>query len=112
MQEACRSLARFVAGKTFADYAADDLLRAAVERKFEIVGEALHGLLKRDPGLSSAITDSKKIIGFRNVLIHGYAIIKNDLVWETVQTKLPILSAEVDRLLENERQADDDPNGT
>jgi len=103
MQQACLALVQFSAGKTFTDYSADLLLRSAVERQFEIVGEALNQLLKLDPAFTSFITDSKNIIGFRNVLVHGYAQIKHDLVWDALENKLPLLKAEVERLLVQEQ---------
>ena len=49
------------------------MLRAAVERQFEIIGEALARLRKLDPEVCSAVTDAGRIIAFRNILIHGYA---------------------------------------
>jgi hypothetical protein len=59
-------------GKTFADYDADPMLRSAVERQLMIVGEALNRLRRIEPELLASITDSRKIIAFRNILGHGY----------------------------------------
>jgi uncharacterized protein with HEPN domain len=63
----------FVAGKSFADYGADPMLRSAVERQLEIVGEALAQLSRTDPAVASQIGEYQRIIAFRNILIHGYA---------------------------------------
>jgi uncharacterized protein with HEPN domain len=105
IRQACGLLTEFTAGKSLADYAADAMLRSAVERQFEITGEALSKLLQIAPSLAPAITDSKRIISFRNVLIHGYADVSNDAVWAVVQKNLPILLREVAQLL----LTDDDP---
>jgi uncharacterized protein with HEPN domain len=61
----------FIAGKTFADYSADPMLRSAVERQLEIVGEALAQLARTDPATASQISEYQRIIAFRNILIHG-----------------------------------------
>jgi uncharacterized protein with HEPN domain len=89
----------FVAGKTFDDYLTDAMLRAAVERKLGIVGEALNKLSKIDPATAATITDLSKIVGFRNVLVHGYSAVDDALVWQIVDSSLPGLLAEVDALL-------------
>jgi len=75
------------------------MLRAATERQFEIIGEALAQLAKRDPAVATGITDYRQIIAFRNILIHGYAEIDDRLVWDIVETKLPKLRADVGDLL-------------
>ena len=62
----------FVQGKNFDDYLNDPMLRSAVERQFEIIGEALNQAVKRDPGLKDEIPDASRIISFRNRLVEKY----------------------------------------
>ena len=54
---------------------------AAVERNLEVIGEALNQLSKRSPELAQCVPHWREIIGFRNVLIHGYATIDHARVW-------------------------------
>lgn len=88
-----------VVGKTLADYHADRLLRRAVERSFEIVGEALNRLTKLDPETVGKIEHASQIIGFRNALVHGYDLIDEDRVWETITKDIPPLIDQVSQLL-------------
>jgi len=87
------------ADKTYDDYIASKQLRYAVERCFEIAGEALTQLNKIDPALAQQITDWRAIIGFRNVLVHGYAVVRHDMTWDIVTNELPILLREATELL-------------
>jgi len=73
IRHAADRIARFCAGKTFESYRNDELLRSAVERQFEIMGEALSQLARHDPEVAAKIQDHRKIIAFRNRLIHAYA---------------------------------------
>jgi uncharacterized protein with HEPN domain len=99
IQQAAALLAEFTAGKRFADYTRDAMLRAAVEREFEIMGEALAKLSRLDEDIAGRITDYRRIIAFRNILIHGYADVDDRLVWDVVESKLAVLRREVDALL-------------
>jgi uncharacterized protein with HEPN domain len=102
IQQAADLIASFTAGRTLADYAGNALLRSAVERQFEIIGEALAQLARLDEPLASRISEYRRIIAFRNILIHGYAEVDHRLVWDIVETKLPTLRREVAGLLEAE----------
>ena len=98
IERAVELLKEFTAGKTFADYERDAMLRAAVEREFEVIGEAVAQLAKLDGSLADRISGHRRIIAFRNVLIHGYADVDDRLVWGVVETNLPTLAREVEAL--------------
>jgi uncharacterized protein with HEPN domain len=98
-RQAAARVVAFVAGRTWQDYETDDLLRSAVERQFEIVGEALNKLHHADPSLAAEIADLPRIVAFRNVLIHGYATIDDRLVWEIATERAERLVAALNRLL-------------
>lgn len=87
-RQAAERVVRFTHGKTFGDYQTDELLRSAVERQLEIVGEALNQLSRVDSATAAAIPDLSRIVGFRNVLIHGYASVDNRIVWGVVEANL------------------------
>jgi len=89
----------FTSGKTLDDYRANAMLRSAVERQFEIIGEALAQLARLDEKTVARVSEHSRIIAFRNILIHGYAGIDERLVWDIVQSKLPVLRLEIERLL-------------
>ena len=88
MDRALSRIERFVAGKTYQDYQADELLRSAVERQLEIIGEALNQLAKSAPEIAGQIPEHRRIIAFRNLLIHAYAVVDDRLVWGVVEGKL------------------------
>jgi uncharacterized protein with HEPN domain len=71
------------------------MLRMAVERAFDIIGEALTQLSRLDNSPANKITDLRSIIGFLNILIHVYAQIDDQIVWGIVESKLPVLISEV-----------------
>ena len=96
---AAASIRAFTAGKNLESYLSDEMLRAAVERKFGIVGEALSQLLRHFPEYRDRITLVGEIVGFRNQIVHGYATVRDDIVWEIVFSYLPKLHREVVDLL-------------
>lgn len=99
-RQAAQRVLDFVAGRTWEEYGADDLLRSGVERQFEIVGEALNKLRRVAPDLATEIVDLGRIVAFRNVLIHGYASIDDRLVWEIATERTAPLVETLSRLLE------------
>ena len=105
VQRAAGLLREFTSGRTFTDYEADAMLRAAAERQFEIVGEAMTNLARVDKPVADLISHYRRIIAFRDILIHGYANVDDRLVWDVINTNLPVLGREVDALL---KESEDD----
>ena len=106
VREAAATILRFVQGKTFDDYEQDELLRSGVERKFEIIGEALNRIRKDDPTILDKIREHRSIVSFRNILVHGYDSIDNRIVWGAVEDGLGNLLEDVEHLLEEKDQTD------
>jgi uncharacterized protein with HEPN domain len=99
VQQAANAIEEFIADLDAGSYPQNALVRAAVERQFEIIGEALNQLSKVSPELARKVPNLREIIGFRNVLIHGYAAIDNARVWRITETSLPDLREAVSALL-------------
>ena len=99
VRESTLAIQQFTAGMDAAAYAGNAMAQAAVERKFEIIGEALGQLAKVDASMSSRIPDLPQIVAFRNQLIHGYATVNASTVWNIAQNALPVLLAAVHSLL-------------
>jgi len=83
--------------REFNIYISDKMLRRAVEREFEIIGEAMNRIEKIDSTIN--ISSKKQIIDMRNRVIHGYDKIDNEIIWGTIVRHLPKLKQEIQDLL-------------
>ena len=70
--DAAEAITSFTPGRSLDDYLTGRVPRSAVGRQFEIIGEALNQLRRIDAALVARIPELGRIVGFRNVLIHGY----------------------------------------
>jgi uncharacterized protein with HEPN domain len=96
---AAAAIRRFLQGNAREAYSNDLMLRSAVERQLEILGEAVRRLEVLDPALARRISEHRRIIAFRNIIVHGYDSLDDDVVWQIVTEKLPILAEEARGLL-------------
>jgi uncharacterized protein with HEPN domain len=98
MLKAAEAVVRFVSSRTRKDYDSDELLRSAVERKLEIIGEAFSGLSKE---LSEAHPEIawQKISSTRNILAHDYDRIDSDVMWRIATIHAPELSAQLRKMI-------------
>lgn len=99
VQQATLAIEKFIKGMNATSYADNDLVRSAVERQFEIIGEALNRLSKIAPDLAREIPSLREIIGFRNILIHGYASVDHGRVWQIAINLVPELKVTVTAML-------------
>lgn len=100
VREAARAIQSFTADLDAKAFVSDEMVQAAVERKFEVIGEALNQLTKLDAALAARIPDVPQIVAFRNQLIHGYATVNPATVWHIARNALPGLLSAVQTLLD------------
>jgi uncharacterized protein with HEPN domain len=98
--DACALIRRATQDQTLVVYEQDAVVRSAVERNFEIIGEALNRIRRTDPETAARVPEHDDIIAFRNLLIHGYDVIDHVRVWQVIQADLPRLQGQVQELLE------------
>lgn len=99
VDQAAGDIARYLEGFDMGAYSGDDEKQASVERKFEIIGEALNRLHGVNPELAGRIPNLRRIIDFRNLLSHGYDQVEPDRVWTYAKNNLPELHLVVQALL-------------
>ena len=90
MLNAAERLMGFMAGKTREQFELDEMLRAAVERKTEIIGEAARRLSRSFKKANPQIP-WRAIVATRHILVHEYNDVKNDIVWRIATTHVPEL---------------------
>jgi len=96
--QACLAIEQFTQGADFAAYTANAMMRAAVERQIEIIGEALNLAFQSDPDLEEALPEVYRIIGMRNRIIHGYDSVDDMIVWDVVQSKIRPLRQQLEQM--------------
>lgn len=92
----CLEIIDFTENKSFEQFQEDRILQLAIERDFEIIGEALYRLARIEEGkLARKIPEYRKIIDFRNIIAHGYDIIDEAAMWDFVKNRVPELLEKV-----------------
>jgi uncharacterized protein with HEPN domain len=92
--------------QTLKDYTGERLLRQGIERNLQINGEAVGRLRRDDPQTADRLTEHERIVGFRNVLVHGYDLVDDRIVWDTIKNNLPVLLSEVEELQQELEERD------
>jgi len=83
--------------KTYENYKSNSLLKRAIERNLEIIGEAMNRLLNENPEFT--IENAIRIIGLRNQIIHGYDSVSDENIWGIITLHLPKLKSEINSLI-------------
>jgi len=88
--------------KKYEEFSKDILLKRAIERNLEIIGEAMNRILKTEPDFP--IENAKRIVGLRNQIIHSYDSVSDENIWGIVINPLPKLKEKVNRIIENSQE--------
>ncbi|MBA3425980.1 MAG: HepT-like ribonuclease domain-containing protein [Rubrobacteraceae bacterium] len=99
VQDCASFIVEATEGKDLTGYRRERLFRQAIERNLEIIGEAIGRVARHDAATAGRISEHRRIIAFRNRLIHGYDLLDDELVWDTVKSEVPVLLSEVEELL-------------
>jgi uncharacterized protein with HEPN domain len=97
--DACTRAESFLENVPVETFLESELLRSAVERQLEIIGEALNAASKQDETLIQIIPELPRIVGLRNRLIHGYDSVDAEIVWDLVHQNIPALSDQLKNAL-------------
>jgi uncharacterized protein with HEPN domain len=97
--QAIEEIQDFMKGMDFSAYKDSPVTQRAVERDFEIIGEALNRIKRIDEKIIENVSEHHRIIGFRNILIHGYDMVDEMIVWSAVENHLPLLMKEIQKIL-------------
>ena len=89
---------RYAQGLTYEQFAGDDLRQDGIIRQLESIGEAARQVSPDLQALHSEVPWSD-LVGIRNKLIHAYFEVNLAIVWDTVRFDLPMLKAQVERIL-------------
>ena len=88
---AVRLAREFSVGLSLEALASNVLVRSAIERQLEILGEACLRAVKVDPDIRQRLPEVAFAIGLRNKIIHGYDRIENAVVYDVLVHDLPVL---------------------
>ena len=104
--DACDSVVVTLSGVDSASYLANRTIRSVVEREFTIIGGAVNTVSRQAPELAERISHARKIVSFRNQLVHDDVAIKDEVVWAIAQRDAPVLREECLALIDDVERAD------
>lgn len=102
--DAARLVDEFIRGRSEADFTSDLIVRSAVERQLEILGEALNRLRRDDADTEARVPGLDRIVGMRNILAHEYGDIDYEIVWRAATIGVPALIPVLDELVDEARR--------
>ena len=89
---------------SFQEYKKNLLLKRAIERELEIIGESMNRIIKKDIGFVTLIEEAKSIIGLRNYIIHSYDSVSDENIWSIVVNHIPKLKEQVTKILQTNQE--------
>lgn len=99
MRRAAERIGEATFGKNFSDFEKDWYFQSAIERQFEVLGEALARIRDFERAIFDRIPEANKIVGLRNIIIHGYDSINPAIIWTVAEERVANLNEILEELL-------------
>lgn len=99
--DACDAIMQASEGKSFEDYRGSRALRGWIERELITVGEATLHAIRADASIERTLPDARRIVDFRNVLVHGYHVVDDEVVWKIATERVSQLRGEVASVMQS-----------
>ena len=101
--ESCGEIIEFLGSLPYVEYERNKILRYAIERKLEIIGEAANRIRKEFREQSAHVA-WRKAIGLRNVLIHEYGEVRHEIIYSIAKHNVPILLEQMKQILKERNE--------
>jgi uncharacterized protein with HEPN domain len=101
IQSSCGKILHYTDGMNMEDFLHDDRTYDAVVRNLEIIGEAAKNLneefRKKNPQI-----EWRALMSFRNIMAHEYFGIKDEILWDVIQNKIPTLANNIQMMIDDQ----------
>lgn len=98
--EAIGEIESYARGKSLSDFIENSMMRFASVKQIEIIGEAAN-LLTQELRDSNHDVAWRQIIGLRHILVHEYFGIDAEVIWQIIESDIPVLKERIDEILNN-----------
>jgi uncharacterized protein with HEPN domain len=98
MLQTARDILEFTRGISFAEYSSNKMMKMSVERGFQIIGDAARRV-SEDLQTEQPEIPWSSIVKHRNVIVHDYADLSLERIWEVIQKDLPALVRDLEKLI-------------
>jgi uncharacterized protein with HEPN domain len=103
MLQTAKDILEFTHGVTFAEYSANKMMKMSIERGFQILGDAARRV-SADLQAEHPEIPWSSVVKHRNVIVHDYADLSLDRIWEVIQKDLPALVRDLEQLISPEAE--------